>query len=236
MDCIVHRVPKSWTQLSYFHHKYQNISLVYIPSAFEDVVYLFHMFQMPTVIFNLTNAKFETCPANPCLVSSFLHDQILIKGRESGKAENVWSLREGRGSDLWIASQGLLFSFHSHSTSWLSEWNVTSWESLCLGLPVVYSQQISKLYLEDISSRIWETWFQKESKEHWSRLEKTQVLNSKLRLSHCLSDARHYFTSSHYKMCEEGQKGWENSFSFLFSTLTKPCNPFLLQQWVKLIF
>ena len=117
MDCIVHRVPKSWTQLSYFHHKYQNISLVYIPSAFEDVVYLFHMFQMPTVIFSLTNAKFETCPANPCLVSSFLHDQILIKGRESGKAENVWSLREGRGSDLWIASQGLLFSFHSHSTS-----------------------------------------------------------------------------------------------------------------------
>ncbi|KAG5213701.1 hypothetical protein JEQ12_009487 [Ovis aries] len=39
--------------------------------------------QMPTVIFNLTNAKFETCPANPCLVSSFLHDQVLIKGRES---------------------------------------------------------------------------------------------------------------------------------------------------------
>ncbi|KAI4588627.1 hypothetical protein MJG53_003035 [Ovis ammon polii x Ovis aries] len=40
-------------------------------------------FKMPTVIFNLTNAKFETCPANPCLVSSFLHDQVLIKGRES---------------------------------------------------------------------------------------------------------------------------------------------------------
>ena len=196
------------------------------------------MFQMTTVIFNLTNAKFETCPSNPCLISSFLHDQVLIKGIESGKAENAWLLREGRGNDPWIASQGLLFSFHSHSASWISEWNVTSWESLCLDLPVVYNQStnLKALFSSRNQFEKWETWFQKESREHWSRLEKTQVLNSKLRLSHCLSDTRHCSTYSDCKVCEEGQKGWENSFSFLFSTLTKLCNPFLLQQWVKLIF
>lgn len=175
---------------------------------------------MPTVIFNLTNAKFETCPANPCLISSFLHDQVLIKGRGSGTAENVWSLREGRGNGLWIASQSLLFSFHPHSTSWLSEWNVTSWESLCLDLPVVYNQSTNLKALfggyqfENLGDLV-----SKRVKRALIWFEKTQVLNSKLQLSHCLSDIRHCSTYSDYKMCEEGRGGERIHLAFCFPHL-----------------
>ena len=97
---------------------------------------LFHVFQMLTDIFNLTNATFETCPTNPHIIASFPHYQILIKGVESDKAKNVYSLncRKKMGDCLWIACPAHCYcsvgALTQPVTSCISEWEVTSWEGL----------------------------------------------------------------------------------------------------------